>query len=101
MRAGARSRSLRSETPSNEAMTTRASITKSMLDELIRAKLGDEERCRGVRPMPVAWKTRANGGPNRTLRGWTGDSAAVAHCTERIAEYLRILRSQFDIPEEA
>lgn len=79
----------------------RAVITKNMLDELIRAKLGDEEKCKGVRPMPVAWKMRANGGPNWMIPGWTGDSEAVGQCTERIAEYLRVLRMQFDIPEEA
>ena len=80
---------------------TRAIITKNMLDELIRAKLGDEEKCGGVRPMPVAWKVPVNGGPNWTIPGWTGDSHAVNLCTERIAEYLRVLRSQFDIPEGA
>ena len=80
---------------------TRAIITKNMLDELIRAKLGDEEKCRGVRPMPVAWKTPTNGGPNWVIPGWTGDSGAVSECTERIAEYLRVLRAQFDIPEGA
>jgi len=79
----------------------RAIITKNMLDELIRAKLGDEEKCTGVRPMPVAWKIPANGGPNWVIPGWTGDSHAVNQCTERIAEYLRVLRSQFNIPEGA
>jgi hypothetical protein len=83
------------------AMTTRAVIGKHVLDGLIRAKLGDAEECRGARPLPVAWKPRANGGPNWAIPGWTGDSDAVTRCTERIAEYLRILRSQFDIPEEA
>jgi len=82
-------------------MTARATISKNMLDELIRAKLGDEEKCQGVRPMPVAWRVRVNGGPNWAIPGWTGDSDSVGRCTERIAEYLRVLRLQFDIPEEA
>ena len=90
-----------SNTTMEEAMTTRAIISKNTLDELIRAKLGDEERCTGVQPMPVRWKVRANGGPNWVIPGWTGDSGAVGRCTERISEYLRVLRSQFDIPEEA
>jgi len=81
-------------------MTDRSTITKKMLDELIRAKLGDEEKCRGVRPMPVAWRRRSNGGPNWVIPGWTGDSDSVGRCTDRISEYLRVLRSQFDIPEE-
>ena len=81
-------------------MAGRSTITKKMLDELIRAKLRDEHKCLGVRPMPVAWQLRANGGPNWVIPGWTGDSASVGQCTERISEYLRVLRSQFDIPEE-
>jgi hypothetical protein len=82
-------------------MTTRAIISKDTLDALIRAKLGDEDKCNGVQPMPVRWKPRSNGGPNWIIPGWTGDSTTVGRCTERLAEYLRVLRSRFDIPEEA
>jgi hypothetical protein len=46
------------------------------------------------------WRLRTPDGPNWMIPGWTGDSDAVSRCTERIAEYLRVLRSQFDIPEE-
>jgi hypothetical protein len=82
-------------------VATRAIISKHTLDELIRAKLGDEDKCQQVWPMPVAWRSRADGGPNWAIPGWTGDSHAVGRCTQRLSEYLRILRSQFDIPEEA
>lgn len=78
----------------------RAVISKQVLDELIRAKIGDDDRCRGVHPMPVMWRLRTPDGPNWMIPGWTGDSDAVSRCTERLAEYLRVLRSQFDIPEE-
>ena len=81
-------------------MPERAVISKQLLDELIRAKL-DSTLCRGVDPLPVAWRTRANGGCNWVVPGWTGDSGAITRCMDHMAEYLRILRTQFDIPEEA
>jgi len=78
----------------------RAVITKQTLDQLIRAKIGDEGKCGGVHPMPVMWRMRTPDGCNWIIPGWTGDSDSVSRCTERIAEYLRVLRAQFDIPEE-
>jgi hypothetical protein len=80
-------------------MPERAVISKHLLDELIRAKL-EGIPCRGVDPLPVAWRTRANGNCNWVVPGWTGDSDAINRCMQDMAEYLRILRTQFDIPEE-
>ena len=80
-------------------MPERAVISKHLLDELIRAKL-DASLCRGADPLPVAWRARANGGCNWVVPGWTGDSDAISRCTQHMAEYLRILRTQFDIPGE-
>ena len=77
----------------------RAVISKNLLDELIRAKLGDI--CRGVHPLPVVWRAPANGGCNWVVPGWTGDSDAIGRCMDHMSEYLRILRTQFDIRDEA
>src|SRR6185503_15082050 len=52
----ARSNSIRVEVH----MPERAVISKHLLDELIRAKLGGIP-CRGVDPLPVAWRARVNG----------------------------------------
>ena len=79
----------------------RAIVKKQVLDELIRAKLQDTEVCKGVKPLPVAWRVRSNGGCNWTIPGWTGDSAAVFACTERMRQYLQLLKLRYDIPEEA
>lgn len=80
-------------------MAARAIISKNMLDGLIRAKLLEE--CKNVDPMPVIWRQPVNGGCNWVIPGWTGDSQAVQGCVDRMGDYLRILRTQFDIPEEA
>jgi len=77
----------------------RAVVSKHILDEMIRARIGDHA-CAGVKPLPVAWRARQGEGCNWVVSGWTGDSDAVRTCTERLAEYLRSLRAQFDIPDE-
>ena len=82
-----------------QGMVARAIISKNMLDGLIRAKLTED--CANVDPMPVIWRQRVNGGCNWVVPGWTGDSSAVQRCVDRMGDYLRILRTQFDIPEEA
>ena len=79
----------------------RSVITRKVLDELIRAKLGGEVACNGVKPLPVAWRPRNGDGCNWVIPGWTGDSAAVLTCTERLRPYLTTLRSQFDVPDES
>ena len=80
-------------------MAARAIISKNMLDGLIRAKL--TEQCGNVDPLPVIWRPATNGGCNWVVPGWTGDSNSVQRCIDRMGDYMRILRTQFDIPEEA
>ena len=77
----------------------RTVVEKQVLDELIRAKLGDEQECKGVRPLPVAWRRRSAQGCNWVVPGWTGDSEAVKSCIERMRQFMQVLRTQFDIPE--
>ena len=77
----------------------RAVVSKNILDEMIRARMGDNE-CPGVKPLPIVWRRRLNGGCNWAVSGWTGDSEAVRACNERLGDYLRSLRAQFDVPEE-
>ena len=79
----------------------RSIVNRKVLDELIRAKLDVEGLCRGVRPLPVAWRARNGDGCNWTVPGWTGDSAAVLACNERLRGYIATLRQQFDVPEES
>ena len=80
-------------------MASRAIISKNVLDGLIRAKL--TEHCANVDPLPVIWRRPVNGGCNWVVPGWTGDSHSVQRCVDLIGDYLRVLRAQFDIPEEA
>lgn len=78
----------------------KATISKRVLDTLIRAKIAKLNGCSAIEPMPVAWRKRDPGGCNWTIPGWTGDARLVASCVEQIADYLRFLRDQFDIPED-
>jgi hypothetical protein len=82
-----------------EAMA-KATISKRVLDTLIRAKLAKVDACRRVEPMPVAWKSRNGDGSNWEIPGWTGDIQHVAACVEQLRDYLGFLADQFDIPEE-
>ncbi len=77
----------------------RATIPKPVLDVLIRAKLADLQRCSKIEPLPVSWVPN-RGGCNWAIPGWTGDARLVRDCTEQLAPYLDLLRSQFNIPEE-
>ena len=77
----------------------KATISRRVLDTLIRAKIAKLNGCAAIEPMPVAWKKRDAGGCNWVIPGWTGDARMVESCIEQIADYLRFLREQFDIPE--
>jgi hypothetical protein len=77
----------------------RATIPKPVLDSLIRAKLAELQRCAHIRPLPVSWVPNRSG-CNWTIPGWTGDARLVRDCSEQLAPYLELLRSQFNIPEE-
>ena len=77
----------------------RAMVSKYILDEMIRARIGDAA-CMGVKPMPVSWRPRVGESCNWEVAGWIGEAPSVRACTERLSEYLRSLRSQFDIPDE-
>lgn len=79
---------------------SRAIIQKAILDTLIRAKLANAEVCRGVEPLPVAWRLDSASGCNWTVPGWVGDSDAVRHCAARLSLYLELLQAQFNIPDE-
>jgi hypothetical protein len=78
----------------------KATISKRVLDMLIRAKLAKVD-CGHAEPMPVAWRPRdGSNGCNWEIPGWTGDLQAVQGCVDQLRDYLRFLREQFDIPEE-
>lgn len=77
----------------------RAIVDKQVLDQLIRAKLGDHPDCGGVKPLPVTWRRPSADGCNWVVPGWTGDSDAVKACLERMRTFLQVLRAEFDIPE--
>jgi hypothetical protein len=78
----------------------KATISRRVLDTLIRAKIAKLNGCGAIEPMPVAWRKRDAGGCNWTIPGWTGDAHMVQSCVEQIGDYLRFLREQFDIPED-
>ena len=78
----------------------RAIIPKPILDTLIRAKLANVEGCAVVEPLPVAWTPDAIDGCNWSVPGWVGDRASVGYCLEKLAHYLELLQSQFNIPDE-
>jgi len=79
----------------------KATISKSVLNTLIRAKLDKLKICDGVRPSGVHWQERDRAGNNWTIPAWEGESAVVQRCTEEMREYLRFLGEQFDIPDDA
>lgn len=77
----------------------RATISKRVLDTLIRAKIAKMGGCARVEPMPVALRRGATNGCNWEIPGWTGDAREVQSCVEQLREYLSFLGEQFDIPE--
>ena len=50
----------------------KATISKRVLDTLIRAKLARMEHCDKIEPLPVAWRKRDGNGCNWEIPGWTG-----------------------------
>lgn len=78
----------------------KATISRRVLDTLIRAKLAKVNGCRTVEPLPVAWKNPNGNGSNWEIPGWTGDARHVDTCIEQLREYLKFLGEQFDIAEE-
>jgi hypothetical protein len=78
----------------------KATISKRVLDTLIRAKLARLEDCRGIEPLPVIWRDPNGNGCNWEIPGWTGDGRDLDDCMEKLRDYLRFLREQFDIPDE-
>jgi hypothetical protein len=85
--------------PTKKAMP-KATISKRVLDTLIRAKLAKVRNCGKVEPLPVAWRDPNSSGCNWEIPGWTGDAKNVARCVEQLRDYLKFLREQFDIPED-
>jgi hypothetical protein len=84
--------------PAKKTMS-KATISRRVLDTLIRAKLAKMSGCGNVEPLPVAWREPNSNGCNWEIPGWTGDAKTVAACAEQLRDYLRFLREQFDIPE--
>jgi hypothetical protein len=78
----------------------KATISKRVLDTLIRAKLARIESCAKIEPLPVAWRQRDGNGCNWEIPGWTGESRRVTSCVDQLRDYLSFLREQFDVPEE-
>ena len=79
----------------------KATISKRVLDTLIRAKLARIENCTKIEPLPVAWRRRDRNGCNWEIPGWTGESGRVDTCLGQLRDYLRFLSEQFDVPEES
>lgn len=79
----------------------KATISKRVLDTLIRAKLARLDNCTNIEPLPVAWRRRNGDGCNWVIPGWTGDSRRVDGCVDQLRDYLRFLSEQFDVPEES
>ena len=77
-------------------------VSKRDLDALIRMHLMNalQDDCASVAPMPVVWRARSNGNPNWAIPGWTGESAVVSRCVDRLHHQLRDLRRLYDISEE-
>jgi hypothetical protein len=78
----------------------KATISKRVLDTLIRAKLARLDPCTKIEPLPVTWRRRDGNGCNWEIPGWTGESHHVDTCLRDLRDYLRFLSEQFDVPEE-
>jgi hypothetical protein len=78
----------------------KATISKRVLDTLIRAKLARVDPCLRIEALPVAWRKRDGSGCNWEIPGWTGESGHLDACLAQLRDYLRFLREQFDVPEE-
>ena len=78
----------------------RVTISKRVLDRLIRAKLEMIDECAGVTALPVVVRPRAGRGCNWTVPGWTGEEQFVHRCNEKMKTYLDFLRGQFNVGEK-
>ena len=78
----------------------RAIVAKRVIDRLIREKVN--ESCgSAVTAEPIVWRLRTSLECNWEVPGWTGSEGMVHTCRLRVESYLRLLESQFDIPDEA
>ena len=78
----------------------RAIVAKRVIDRLIREKVN--ESCgSAVVAQPIVWRLPTTVECNWEVPGWSGVDGAVNTCRVRVESYLRLLESQFDIPNEA
>jgi hypothetical protein len=78
----------------------RAVVSKRLLDRMIREEMGQIVECGEAQPLPVVWRERLGVECNWEVPGWSGGSAAVRRCSQRLEPYLAFLGEQFDIPDE-
>ena len=77
----------------------RAVVAQRVIDRLIREKVN--ESCReGASALPIVWRLRMALECNWEVPGWSGPPTACNACQSRVEAYLRLLESQFDIPDE-
>jgi hypothetical protein len=79
----------------------KATISKRVLDTLIRAKLANVKQCQGFDPLPVEWRRPDVRGCNWFVPGWSDDADDLASCLDQVQRYLRVLGEQFEIPDES
>jgi hypothetical protein len=78
----------------------RVTISKRILDRLIRAKLVQIEGCQGVNALPVMVKGAPDNGCIWTIPGWTGEAQAIDRCHDKMKTYIEFLRGQFNVSEQ-
>jgi hypothetical protein len=78
----------------------RVTISKRVLDRLIRAKMEMIDDCSGVTALPVVVKERPGRGCNWMIPGWTGDADFVNRCNRKMKAYLEFLRGQFNVADK-
>jgi hypothetical protein len=78
----------------------RVTISRRVLDRLIRAKMEMIDDCGGVNALPVVVKERPGRGCNWTIPGWTGDADFVNRCNRKMKTYLEFLRGQFNVADK-
>lgn len=60
------------------------------------------DECRRAQPLPVQRCSRnGDGGCNWTLPGFVGDETVIRRCRLGMQRYLDLLRSEFDVAEDA
>ena len=75
----------------------RVTISKRVLDRLIRAKLEMIDDCSGVSALPVVVRRQESRGCNWSVPGWTGEADFVNRCNRKMKSYLEFLRGQFNV----